>query len=713
MIHPYWDMALLQVDGLSDRNPSLVLALEPPDQLAGRDVAVIGYPALDPRNPTDVQNRVFNSVYYVKRLQPGKLGPRRLIRSFDHTVSAMTHDASTLGGNSGSAVVDAASGNVVALHFAGVYLDANFTVPSWELAKDQRVIEAGVKFRGTVRGDAGVTGQWWGAVEGAAPAPPAPPASLAGPPPAVTPSSISLDAGDGATWTIPLQITIRVGGGAQTIAAAAAPSPPVAETTEKVVPPVHDPDYTTRQGYDRQFLGIDVPPPEPLDEALCARLEDGGYTLPYHHFSLVMHKGRRLTMFTASNLDADPRRKEPEPGKLYTRKALGGLGKNDMELWFIDPRIADGDQLPDRFFSKDKGAFDRGHVVRREDVAWGLSYQEVQFANGDTFHTTNCTPQVAGFNQPTGSENWGDLEKYVSSEAGSEQLSIFAGPVLADDDPIFVGVDNEGPVRVRIPRQYWKVILAEADGELRAFAFVLRQDLGSVPLEFAVDASWRGHMIAIGDLEELLGIVRFPEVVRQADQVNTAAGETVRSLAGIELVEEPDRQEPERPTPNSGDDEYAEPGVVKELPAIELEAVISWRVAKSLLALRRQVDAKAPRRSKASDGTIGDAAHATRSSDHNPWVRDGAMGVVTAMDITHDPANGCDAGALAESIRSSRDVLVKYIIWNRRIASLSVIGGVAAWTWRPYGGSNPHSKHVHISVQPEKAAFDSEAAWAV
>jgi hypothetical protein len=220
-------------------------------------------------------------------------------------------------------------------------------------------------------------------------------------------------------------------------------------------------------------------------------------------------------------------------------------------------------------------------------------------------------------------------------------------------------------------------------------------------------------MIAISDLEELLGIVRFPEVVRQADQANTAAGETVRSLAGIELLEEPDRQELERPTPNSGDDEYAEPGVVKELPTIELEAVTLWRVAKSLLALRRQVDAKAPRRSKASDGTIGDAAHAARSSDHNPWVRDGAMGVVTAMDITHDPANGCDAGALAESIRASRDVRVKYIIWNRRVASSSVIGGVAAWTWRPYGGSNPHSKHVHISVQPEKGAFDSEAAWAV
>jgi endonuclease G len=716
MIHPYWDMALLQVDGLSDRNPPLVLALEQPDQLVGRDVAVIGYPALDPRNPIDVQNRVFNSVYNVKRLQPGQLGSRRPIRSFDHTVSAMTHDASTLGGDSGSAVVEVTTGAVVALHFAGVYLDANFTVPSWELSRDQRVIEAGARFRSTVQGDADVTGQWWGAVEGA-PAPPAAPATPAGPAPAVTPAGVSLETGDEATWTIPLQITVRVGGGAQRAMAAAAAAPPVVEPpTEKVVMPVHDPDYTTRKGYDRRFLGIDVPPPEPRDETLCARLQDGSYVLPYHHFSLVMHKGRRLTMLTASNLDADPHRKKPEPGKSYSRKALGGLGQNDTELWFTDPRIAQEDQLPDRFFSKDKGAFDRGHVVRREDVAWGLSYREVQLANGDTFHTSNCTPQVAGFNRPMSDENWGDLEQYVSSQVGSDRLSLFAGPVLADDDPIFLGVDDDGPVRVPVPRQYWKVILAAENGELRAFAFVLRQDLSDVPVEFVVDAAWRHHMIAIGDLEELLGIVRFPEVVRQADQAGTDAGEAVRNLAGIELVEVPARPELARPTPNSGDDDSAEPGSTRARAALEasaLEALPAWRVAKSLLALRRQVDARAPRRSKASDGTIGDAAHAARDSDHNPWVRDGAMGVVTAMDITHDPANGCDAGALAESILASRDARVKYVIFNRRIASSYATGGVAAWTWRPYSGTNPHSKHIHLSVLPEKAAFDSEAAWAI
>jgi len=166
----------------------------------------------------------------------------------------------------------------------------------------------------------------------------------------------------------------------------------------------------------------------------------------------------------------------------------------------------------------------------------------------------------------------------------------------------------------------------------------------------------------------------------------------------------------------SGDDDYAEPGSTRTQAATEdvgLEALPSWRVARSLLALRRQVDARAPRRSKASDGTIGDAAHASRSSDHNPWVRDGAMGVVTAMDVTHDPANGCDAGALAESILASQDVRVKYVIWNRRIASSYETGGVAAWIWRPYSGTNPHNKHVHISVLAEKAAFDSEAAWVI
>ena len=89
------------------------------------------------------------------------------------------------------------------------------------------------------------------------------------------------------------------------------------------------------------------------------------------------------------------------------------------------------------------------------------------------------------------------------------------------------------------------------------------------------------------------------------------------------------------------------------------------------------------------------------------------MPVVTAMDITHDPTHGCDAGVLAETIRSNRDQRVKYLIWNRRIASSLSIDGAPAWQWRPYNGTNPHNKHVHISVLPEPAVFDSTAAWTI
>ena len=137
---------------------------------------------------------------------------------------------------------------------------------------------------------------------------------------------------------------------------------------------------------------------------------------------------------------------------------------------------------------------------------------------------------------------------------------------------------------------------------------------------------------------------------------------------------------------------------------------MAWRLAKSLDVLRKQVNERWPRRSKTADGTIGDAAHASRSSDHNPWVKDGAMGVVTAIDFTNDPQDGVDSQLLAEALRASRDPRIKYIISNRRICSGT--GGTSKpWAWRPYTGSNPHNKHVHLSVNPEKRDYDSVKPW--
>ena len=89
---------------------------------------------------------IFAGVFNVKRLQPGQLRDVASVNSFGHPVEAVTHDSSTLGGNSGSAVVDVKTGEVVGLDFAGVYLERNYAVPAHELALDRRVVEAGVNF---------------------------------------------------------------------------------------------------------------------------------------------------------------------------------------------------------------------------------------------------------------------------------------------------------------------------------------------------------------------------------------------------------------------------------------------------------------------------------------------------------------------------------------------------------------------------------------
>ena len=139
---------------------------------------------------------------------------------------------------------------------------------------------------------------------------------------------------------------------------------------------------------------------------------------------------------------------------------------------------------------------------------------------------------------------------------------------------------------------------------------------------------------------------------------------------------------------------------------------MSWRVADSLNVLLAEVDQAAPGRNKASDGSIGDAAHASRSSDHNPWVIDAnGVGVVRARDITDDPAR-MRAAELAIQIAA---LLGKHpalgsgamVIWNRRIISTDRLSE----GWRPYTGSNPHDKHVHVSVGTR--GYDSTAPWGV
>ena len=131
---------------------------------------------------------------------------------------------------------------------------------------------------------------------------------------------------------------------------------------------------------------------------------------------------------------------------------------------------------------------------------------------------------------------------------------------------------------------------------------------------------------------------------------------------------------------------------------------MGWRVALSLDVLLGQIDALAPGRSTVSDGSIGDPAHSSRESDHNPNAEE----VVCARDFTDDVAHGADMDSIAEGLRASRDPRIKYCIWARRFFSSYATTTRKAWEWGPYTGTNPHDKHLHLSVHGD---YDNTKSW--
>jgi hypothetical protein len=121
------DVALLRIAdrGEDGEPPPAVVSLMADEEVSrlgvGSWVGVIGYPAYDSRNDHDDQQRIFDGIYNCKRLSPGQ------VTAFVGDAE-LQHDATTLGGSSGSVVVDLASGKAVGLHFGGLEGDRNYAV---------------------------------------------------------------------------------------------------------------------------------------------------------------------------------------------------------------------------------------------------------------------------------------------------------------------------------------------------------------------------------------------------------------------------------------------------------------------------------------------------------------------------------------------------------------------------------------------------------
>ena len=114
------DMAVLRIKKDPGLPPPLSLAGKNAEN--GQQIAVIGYPAKDSRNDAALMADIFQNIYDVKRFAPGQ------VVAPGEDTWYLTHDASTLGGNSGSSVIDLATQEVVGLHFGGSFRKTNYAV---------------------------------------------------------------------------------------------------------------------------------------------------------------------------------------------------------------------------------------------------------------------------------------------------------------------------------------------------------------------------------------------------------------------------------------------------------------------------------------------------------------------------------------------------------------------------------------------------------
>ena len=270
-----------------------------------------------------------------------------------------------------------------------------------------------------------------------------------------------------------------------------------------------------RGGYDASFLGsgdrtVALPViPATLAAQLVAVNDtttagSQRFALPYEHFSIVVHAGRRMALFTAGNIDgatAQPIKRTGDP-------------------WPPDPRLPRDTQWAEELYSGND--LDRGHLVRRLDPAWGSTAKQAEV---DTFYYTNSCPQFHRFNDGI----WGDLEDYLLEHASTLgfRATVFTGPVLADDDPIYRNA--------KIPMRFWKLaVMVNAERRrLSATGYLLDQTGMGTSFDF-VFGDFGTSQVPLSRLEALTGLDW--SALRPFDPFDTAGEPTpLGDLAQIRL----------------------------------------------------------------------------------------------------------------------------------------------------------------------------------
>ncbi len=277
----------------------------------------------------------------------------------------------------------------------------------------------------------------------------------------------------------------------------------------------------SKQGYDPDFLGVNLPLPEFGPElidfiVLRDQLRDGVFA-DYVNYTVATHAQQRTPVFSAINID---------------QAKLKDVSRSNN--WRIDTRIGSEFQLNNDYYRSNP--WDRGHLARRASAAWGETSRQAKQASDDTFFYANASLQHANFNQ----DEWLALEDWVLMDTPDEtdRISSISGPIFGDNPR---SITPQGRDTALIPSAFFKVVSYIRNGDLEVRAFIMPQDAAAIR-----DRDGRQffdnqrYQVSVTEIEEQTGLI-FPSVIPDQNPLffnfDAEAAEALRISSFPERIE--------------------------------------------------------------------------------------------------------------------------------------------------------------------------------
>lgn len=215
------------------------------------------------------------------------------------------------------------------------------------------------------------------------------------------------------------------------------------------------------RGYNPDFLdNIHLPLPD-FSARLAGEIHrsadlDEQVIAHYPNYSVITnaHTDKRSAVVAALNIDQNQYRRT-----------------HRSDRWRTDSRIGEENQLNNDYYRNNP--WDRGHLARRDNAAWGADEREAQIASDETFYYSNASLQHQNLNQ----DEWLALEDWVRDLdiVKGGKISSFSGPFYAAHDR---SITPEGRPLALVPAGFFKVVcfINKDSDALDVRAFVIYQD---------------------------------------------------------------------------------------------------------------------------------------------------------------------------------------------------------------------------------------------